>query len=211
MQSGRHYEHNTLVENMWTSQPLTDESVLHFLVEIRRTQHRMATIRETANHFGHQSPTSVQRIFARLQERGIIQQSGRRWSFVSEAPLRRGLRVLGRIAAGQPIEALETEDSDEVIDLGDAYDPDLHFGLIVQGDSMIEAHIVEGDIAVIRRQQTCQDGEIVAAVIEGEATLKRFFRKSGYILLKPENSRLKPIQAQEVEIRGVMVGLLRRF
>ena len=196
---------------MWTSQPLSDELVLKFLEDIQHSQRRMATIREVATHFGHQSPTSVQRIFVRLKDRGILRREGRRWLFITDIPPRRGLAVLGRIAAGQPIEALETSDADERIDLGDAYDPDVHFGLIVQGDSMIEAHILDGDIAVIRKQPTCQDGEIVAAVIDGEATLKRFFRKKGHIMLKPENSHLKPIQVEDVEIRGVMVGLLRRF
>jgi repressor LexA len=95
--------------------------------------------------------------------------------------------------------------------LGEAYDPDRHFGLRVKGESMIEALIGDGDIAIIRRQETCRDGEIVAAIIDGEATLKRFFRRKDHVLLKPENSRFKPIKVKEVEIRGVLVGVLRRY
>ena len=109
------------------------------------------------------------------------------------------------------MEAVEFADVDEHVVLGDAYDSGHHFGLIVQGDSMIEAHIVEGDIAVIRRQETCNNGDIVAAVIDGEATLKRFFRHQDHVLLKPENKRMKPLRVSDVTIRGVLVGLIRRL
>ncbi len=195
---------------MQTANPLSDSEVLAFLVQVQRDEMRMPSLNEVARHFGHRSPTSVQRIFARLREQGLIQKCGTLYGLTAAAMQQRGIPILGHIAAGRPIEAIENTDIDEHVDLGDAYDPDKHFGLIVKGDSMIEAHIVEGDIAVIRRQETCHEGEIVAAVIDGEATLKRFFRRKDHVLLKPENARFKPIRVQEVEIRGVLVGLLRR-
>lgn len=195
---------------MQTANPLSDSEVLAFLVQVQRDEMRMPSLNEVARHFGHRSPTSVQRIFARLREQGLIQKCGTLYGLTAAAMQQRGIPILGHIAAGRPIEAIETTDIDEHVDLGDAYDPEQHFGLIVKGDSMIEAHIVEGDIAVIRRQQTCHDGDIVAAVIDGEATLKRFFRRQDHVLLKPENARFKPIRVRDVEIRGVLVGLLRR-
>lgn len=186
---------------------MSDDAVLRFAREHLRDRHRMPTIREVALHFGHQSPSSVQRIFGRLVEQGILRRDGTRYGLAESQKLKRGLPLLGRIAAGPPTEAIET---DAYIDLGEAYNPDRHFGLLVKGDSMIDAHIVDGDIAVIRRQETCDDGEIVAAVINGEATLKRFYRRKDHVLLKPANKRMKPIKSREVEIRGVLVGLLRR-
>lgn len=192
---------------MWTNSPLTDADVLQFIRAHTRDELRMPTIREVARHFGHQSPTSIQRIFGRLVEQGVLRRDGSRYDLAASQKLKRGLPLLGRIAAGPPTEAIE---ADDYIDLGEAYDADRHFGLLVKGDSMIDAHIVDGDIAVIRRQETCNDGEIVAAVIDGEATLKRFYRRKNHILLKAENKRMKPITSREVEIRGVLVGLLRR-
>lgn len=193
---------------MRTTQPLSDEDVLRFLCDEQRTRRQMPTIREVAQHFGHSSPTSVQRSFARLLEQGDIERDGHRYQLAPQRMPPRGLPLVGRIAAGRPMEAIE---ADDFIDLGEAYDPLLHFGLVVQGDSMIEAHIVSGDIAVIRRQETCRDGDIVAAVIDGEATLKQFFRRKSHIELKPANRKMKLITAREVEIRGVLVGLLRKF
>jgi repressor LexA len=195
---------------MQTPNPLTEESVLAYLRDMHTRQRRMPSISETATHFGHRSPTSIQRIFASLCEKGCLQRHGLKYGLAAEAIRPKGLPILGAIAAGQPIEAIEAN-QDERFDLGEAYDPDIHFGLRVKGDSMIEALIGDGDIAIIRRQETCRDGEIVAAVIDGEATLKRFFRKKDHIQLKAENSKYKPIKAREVEIRGVLVGVLRMY
>jgi repressor LexA len=194
---------------MRTSNPLTDAAVLAFLQQIHRRQRRMPSISEVAAHFGHNSPTSVQRIFARLREQGLLEKHGHLYGLA--AVKQRGLAILGRIAAGQPMEAIESVEPDERIDLGDAYDSEQHFGLLVKGDSMVGALIGDGDIAIIRRQETCHDGEIVAAVIDGEATLKRFFRRKDHVLLKPENTRFKPLRVRDVEIRGVLVGVLRRY
>lgn len=180
---------------------------MKFLREMQRDRKRLPTIREVASHFGHASPTSVQRCFARLLEGGAIERCGHRYQLPQARMLPRGLPLVGQIAAGTPSEAIE---ADDFIDLGEAYDPERHFGLIVKGDSMIDAHIVDGDIAVIRRQETCQDGDIVAAIIDGEATLKRLFHFKDHVVLKPANRRFKPIKTSHVEIRGVLVGLLRR-
>jgi repressor LexA len=146
-----------------------------------------------------------------LLEQGLLTKHGRQYALTAAAAKPRGLPVIGTIAAGQPVEAIEIAEPDEHIHLGDAYDSDEHFGLRVKGDSMIDALIGDGDIAIIRRQETCRDGDIVAAIIDGEATLKRYFRRKDHVLLKPENARLKPLKVRDVEIRGVLVGVLRRY
>jgi len=189
--------------------PLSDRAVLAYLQDIHDREGRMPALLEVARHFGHRSPTSVQRIFARLCEQRLLRKHGTRYGLTTRAQRSSGLPLLGQIAAGHPIEAIESDC--ETIDLGGLYDPQLHFGLKVKGESMIDALIGDGDIAIIRRQPTCRDGEIVAAVIDGEATLKRFFRKSDHILLMPENPRFEPFRVRDVEIRGVLVGVLRRY
>jgi len=82
----------------------------------------------------------------------------------------------------------------------------------VRGDSMIEVHIADGDYAVIRRQSTARDGEIVAALVDGEdATLKHFYRENGRYRLEPANSAMKPIFSENVEVLGVLQSVIRRY
>jgi repressor LexA len=134
-------------------------------------------------------------------------RSSRSKSGVEREPSR-GLVVVGRIAAGVPIDAIEDH---ERFDLANAFDPDQHFLLRVKGDSMIDAHIADGDLVVIRKQETCENGEVVAAVIDGEATLKRFYRRKNHVELQPANQRLKSLRVKSVEIRGVVVGVIRQM
>ena len=196
---------------MQTINPLSEADVLRFLHHQQREGRPSPTLREIAAHVGHKATLSVQRILDRLEGQGLIQreaQKSRNIRLTPKALPSRGLLLMGRIAAGSLTEAIEDQ---EFLDLGDLYNPDTHRGLLVKGNSMVEAHILDGDIAVIRLQETCNDGEIVAAEVDGEATLKRFFRRKDHVLLKPENSRMKPIRVKRVEIRGVLVGLLRSY
>jgi repressor LexA len=122
----------------------------------------------------------------------------------------RGLPLAGVIAAGSPIEAVEDV---QRFDLAGAYDPTNHFMLKVRGDSMIEDHIDDGDLIVVRKQATCKDGDTVVALIDGEnATLKRFYREDRQVRLQPANCNLDPIYVgkDRVSIDGVMVGVFRQ-
>jgi repressor LexA len=195
---------------MRTANPLTEQDVLSFLQAEERAGRPMPTLREIARHMGHRTTLSVQRILDRLEAANVIERAARKSRGIrltEQARLPRGLLLLGQIAAGPLTDAIENP---EFFDLGEAYDSDRHRGLRVRGDSMIEAHILDGDIAVIRLQSTCHDNEIVAALCEGEATLKRLVRRKDHILLKPENKTMKPIRVSNVEILGVMVGLIRK-
>lgn len=117
-------------------------------------------------------------------------------------------RVLGDIAAGQPIEAIEDV---ETFDLTKAFDPHEHFLLRVKGTSMILDGINDGDLAIVRPTNTAKNGETVVAVVDGEVTLKRFRKLKNTITLIPANDQLTPMEypASRVEIRGVFVGLVR--
>lgn len=195
---------------MQTTNPLTEAHVLRFLQQQHLQGRPSPTLREIAAHVGHKATLSVQRILNRLEQQGLIRreaQQARNIRLTARALPNRGLLLMGQIAAGPLAEAIEDQ---EFLDLGALYDPGTHRGLRVKGNSMVEAHILNGDIAVIRLQETCNDGEIVAAEVDGEATLKRFFRRKDHVLLKPENKLMKPIRVTDVTIRGVFVGLIRR-
>jgi len=121
--------------------------------------------------------------------------------------------VMGRIAAGTPIEAIQNRSHTinvppDILSAGD------HFALEVRGDSMIEAGILDGDIVVVKREQTAENGDIVVALAgtdetADEATVKRFFRENGRIRLQPENATLEPIYADHVQIIGRVTGVFR--
>jgi SOS regulatory protein LexA len=117
-------------------------------------------------------------------------------------------RVLGNIAAGEPIEAIEDI---ETFDLAKAFDPHDHFLLRVKGTSMILDGINDGDLAIVRPANTAKNGDTVVAVVDGEVTLKRFRKAKNTITLIPANDQLTPMEypASRVEIRGVFVGLVR--
>ena len=119
--------------------------------------------------------------------------------------------LVGRIAAGRPMEALE-EPRDLPVEAVLPDREDLYL-LEVEGDSMIEDHIQSGDLVIVERERQPEDGKIVVAVLEdGEATLKRFYRrKEGGYRLQPANSSMQPMLLDQVEVRGVVTGVIRRY
>jgi repressor LexA len=118
--------------------------------------------------------------------------------------------VIGRIAAGKPIEAIETSADVSVSDWL-AGDREL-FALEVRGTSMIDDHIVDGDFVIVERRAVAKDGETVVALLEsGEATLKRLYREGGRFRLQPSNPSLPPLVVDHVDVQGVVVGLFRRL
>ncbi len=120
------------------------------------------------------------------------------------------LPLLGSIAAGRPLEAIEERD---VVDVADICNLDrANYMLRVKGDSMIEDGICDGDFVLVEKRSTASDGETVVAILENnEATLKRFYRQRKRFKLEPANAALKPIYTDKLEIRGVVVGVLRRY
>jgi repressor LexA len=121
------------------------------------------------------------------------------------------LPLVGRIAAGSPIEAIEDREDVSLTDLVPTGDN--MYMLRVRGKSMIEDHIDDGDLVVVERRETAKDGDIVVAILEDEvATLKRFYREpNGMIRLQPANAAMEPIFTSRVQLRGVVRGVIRRF
>ncbi len=170
------------------------------------------TVREIASQFGISSPNGVMCHLKALEKKGLIIREpnmSRAIQLVAEPAYLRGLPLAGRIAAGVLHEAVE---QDERIDFGKIFDRTKNlFVLEVNGDSMIDDQIADGDYVVIRKQRTARKGQIVVALTnENEATLKRWFPEKRRIRLEPANSSMKPIYVKNAKILGVVVGVVRK-
>lgn len=120
--------------------------------------------------------------------------------------------IVGTIAAGQPIEAIEVPDSKVAVSKKEIRPSQKYYALRVQGDSMINEGIFDGDIVVIRKQETADDGQTVVAIIDdNEATLKKIYREKNCIRLQPANQAILPIYRKEVEVRGVVIKIIRNL
>jgi len=130
-------------------------------------------------------------------------------NFLREQGTRKTLPLRGSIAAGKPIEAVEAS---EEVPIGDVFGSSHStFLLKVKGDSMIEDHIVDGDMIVVEGSESARDGDIVVALLpDGQATLKRFYRENGRVRLQPSNATMQPIYADSVKVQGIYRGLVRR-
>ena len=165
------------------------------------------TVREIGDHFKIRSPNGVMCHLKALEKKGLISREKNRSRAIqlSEEP---GLPLYGMIAAGVLHEAVEQQ---ERIDFTDIFNKDNLFVLKVNGDSMIEDAIADGDHVIVREQRTARKGQIVVAVTdEGEATLKRWYPEANRIRLEPANAAMKPIYVRNATIRGVVVGVVRR-
>jgi len=198
--------------------PLTPKQlrVLIFIRDFTHARGYAPTMQELADEFGVSKVTVFEHIGA-LQKKGYLRRSRHK---ARSLQLREGIEfpdervtrlpLAGRIAAGQPIEAIEEK---EVLDLEEAFvSPFGNFVLRVTGDSMIEDHICDGDLVIVERRTEPRDGETVVALLEdGEATLKRFYHTPQGIRLEAANPAYEPIITKDVEIQGVVVGVLRRY
>jgi repressor LexA len=173
------------------------------------------TVREIGNQFHIKSPNGVMCHLKALQKKGLIHREPNMSRAIqllddpTTAPHPTGVKMLGRIAAGSPIEAIE---QDEELAFTEWEGADDKFALRVSGDSMIEAHIADGDFVIIHKQQHARDGQIVAVRDdEGEATLKRIYKEKHRVRLEPANKHMKPILRDKVDILGVLVGVVRKY
>jgi repressor LexA len=169
------------------------------------------TVREIGEEFHISSPNGVMCHLKAIEKKGLISRAANKSRAIelSRAALdeTRGLPLVGSVAAGAMHEAVEDR---ERIDFGDLFKKKNMFVLKVKGESMIEAHIADGDYVVVREQKTAQPGQmVVARTDEGEATLKYWHPESGRIRLQPANSSMGPIYVKSAAIVGVVVGVVR--
>ena len=196
------------------------QRILDFIKRTVQDRGYPPTVREIGEAVGLTSSSSVHAQLANLQRRGLLRRDATKPRAmelqVPGAPRRNAVTVplVGRIAAGTPVLADENVEDYLVVPSGYASDGD-HFALRVQGDSMIEAGILAGDVVVVKRQESADEGDIVAALLPGpaeeEATVKRFHRRRGRIQLLPENPRMEPIEMTDGQIVGKVVAVLRKL
>jgi repressor LexA len=176
------------------------------------------SVREIGERVGLSSSSTVQSHLKTLERRGLLKRDPTKPRALvatrDEDDVERvesaTLPLLGRVAAGVPITA--TENLEEQFVLPASWVPRSGgFMLRVKGDSMVDAAILDGDLIVVEPRPTADNGEIVVAMIDGEATVKRFFRERGRVRLQPENSTMEPIYADDVTIVGRVEAVIRRL
>ena len=191
------------------------EQVLDFIRESVRVNGYPPTVREICTELDLSSPSTVHAHLANLERLGLIKRDPtkpRALDVVGAFRPPRPLPLVGRVAAGVPI--LAEENIEELVDVpGFLRRDDDDFVLRVQGDSMADAGIFNGDFIVVHSQDQAQNGEIVVALVGDEATTKRFYNEGRTVRLQPENELYEPIivNADEVELVGRVVGVLRQL
>ncbi len=175
------------------------------------------SMREIGEKFGIRSTNGVEGHLAALARSGLItREKGKSRGISLQARVRpvAPVPVLGRVAAGAPVLSPENREGEVLVDLSvfSLRSSQNLFALKVKGESMIDAHILDGDTLLARVQATAQNGDIVVALVDGEATVKRFFAEKNRVRLQPENSAMKPIYVDRGEFRiiGRAVGVIRK-
>jgi len=176
------------------------------------------TIEETAEHFGLRSLATVHKHLTNLQKKGLVKRDWNRSRALELVPTQVAVKavelpLLGRVAAGSPIEAITA--SETIFVPEDMVGREQTYVLQVKGDSMIEEQIRDGDFVIVENRRTARDGEMVIALLDGErATLKKIYREgAGRVRLQPANARMKPIlvDAASIRVQGVVIGVLRKY
>ena len=195
------------------SPPLTErqQAVYDLIRELIIRRGYGPTVREIGEHFGIRSPNGVMCHLKALERKGLLRRCPNKSRAIelTQAADRSGtaLQMAGRVAAGPTTLAFEQNDR---IDLGEMFFRDNRFLLQVSGDSMINAHIADGDYVVIERRESAAPGQMVVAQTgEGEATLKYWFPEGDRIRLQPANDEMEPIYVQDAKVIGVAVGVVR--
>lgn len=191
--------------------------IYDFLVRAIREKGYAPSIAEICARFEIASTHGVFRHLKALEKKGYIRRIGRRAIEIMNPLGRpvfasaREIPILGRIAAGKPL--LAEENVEGFLTVASELARGTAFALKVKGDSMIEAGILDKDYVIVRCQAMAENGEIVCALVNGEATLKRFYRKGDAVTLKAENKNYPPITVSRGEFRilGKVVGLVRKF
>lgn len=194
--------------------------ILDFLKQEILTRGYPPSVREICDAVGLKSTSTVHGYLERLEKKGLIRRDPTKpraieilddTTYVFKKELV-NVPIVGRVTAGQPI--LAVENIEDTFPIPAQY---LHntkndvFMLSVKGDSMIEAGILDGDLVIIEKKPTAQNGDMVVALIEDEATVKTFYKEVDHIRLQPENSAMEPIIVKDVIILGKVIGVIRMF
>ena len=192
------------------------KEILDFIREYLEREGYAPSLEEIGARFGLSSVATVHKHVQNLVEKGLLRKAWNRSRSIELVdPDHAGsveIPLLGSVAAGQPIEAVATSDTISVP--ADMVGRKVCYALRVQGDSMTDDHIVDGDVVLLEARKQPQNGETVVALVrQDEVTLKRFRLDGSTVTLTPANARLEPMRfpAEDVEVQGVVVGLLRHY
>ena len=202
---------------MYPDLSLRQTNILEFIKQEIRKKGYPPAVREIGEAVGLASSSTVHGHLQTLEDKGYIRRDPTKpraieildsTSDILEAKKVVHIPIVGRVTAGQPILAVENIEGTFPLPV-DLVRQDNVFMLRVQGESMIGAGILDGDLIIVRKQSDARNGEIVVALIGDEATVKRFFKERTLIRLQPENPTMQPIYSQDVTILGKVVGVFR--
>lgn len=190
------------------------QSILRVIRQYTNERGYPPSVREIGERVGLSSSSTVQSHLKTLERRGLIFRDPTKPRALRSdgpaAPETLTMPIIGKVAAGVPITAQENIEGEFVLPSSFARHSD-SFMLRVSGDSMIDAAILDGDLLLIAPQRSANNGEIVVAIIEDEATVKRFYKETGRIRLQPENANMEPIYADDVTIVGRVEAVVRKL
>ncbi len=212
---------------MARTNPEMKEKIVEFIADHTKRRGYPPSVREIGEAVGLRSPSTVHGYLARLEKEGRIERDASKTRGIRVAQEQSGspvvlpqvsedllgeevmeVPVLGQVAAGQPI--LAEENVEEIMYMPMAFSKAGEiFMLRVKGESMINIGIMDGDYVIVAKTNVARDGDIVVALLEDEATVKRFFREAGRFRLQPENDTMEPIYAEEIAVLGKVVGVFR--
>ena len=188
------------------------QKIYDYIAACIREQGYPPSVREIGEAVGLKSPSTVHFHLKHLEEAGVIEKGAGKGRAIAltapEVPEDR-VPIVGNVAAGSPILAQECIEDYLIFDTGGRSGE--YFALRVRGESMLNAGILPGDLVIVHRQATCSNGEIVVAMIEDEATVKRFSRQNGHVWLLPENEAYSPIDGTYAQILGKVAAVVRRY
>jgi repressor LexA len=194
------------------------QEIYEFLRAVIASRGIPPTMREIGEKFGIRSTNGVEGHLAALERNGLIARERGKSRAISLPSGRKpvvSVPLLGRVAAGQPVLSPENREGDLAVDLSlfALRTAQNLFALKVRGESMVDAHILDGDTVLVRQQTTARNGDIVVAQVEGETTVKRFFAEENRVRLQPENRAMKPLTLERGDFRilGKVVGVLRKL
>ena len=190
------------------------QRIYDYIAQTIQEQGYPPSVREIGDAVGLKSPSTVHFHLKHLEELGVIGKSAGKGRAITlteqpQEPMEDRIPIVGHVAAGTPILAQECIEDYLTFDTGGRADE--YFALRVRGESMINAGILPDDLVVVRQQRTANNGEIVVALLEDEATVKRFSRRGGEVWLLPENENYSPIDGRHAQIMGRVTAVIRRY
>ncbi len=195
-----------------------EQEILEFIRQTLREKGYSPSVRDIKAALAIKSTSTVHTYLQRMQEKGLVTKENgksRTICLLDDAQSVRpmlSIPILGRVTAGQPILATENFDGYVSFPTQDVHAaPESLFALRVSGTSMIDAGILDGDVVIVEKQESAENGDIVVAMIDDEATVKTFYKENGHYRLQPQNPTMQPIIANNVTILGRVISSIRYY